>query len=358
MKSFLSKLSFTKLIIAFAMAVTALLVLMQSPLSPWKYEVVSSDIAVFKYVAHIIEEGGMPYRDVFDHKGPLIFLLNVVGDLISSYRGIWIVEYAFMLATIIGMYMIARLYCSPMMSCFLAVMCTTPLNVAFQEGNLTEEYAMPFIAFAIYIFLDYFQNHKITNLRLMICGFCFAGVFLLRANMIAVWIAGCVAVLIYSLMVEKKFPLKFILWFVAGAAILIVPIFIWLLAGGAFKDFITDYFLFNMTYSNNNNWGGHWSELKVMVIFAQFDLFLIGVIILLISIYRGGKDKKIYVGYLAYMFVTLYLASISGLTFRHYTMIMVPMYVYPLAMLCKQWDFEKNSGIKVLFAILLVTISA
>ena len=41
-------------------------------------------------------EGLMPYRDLFDHKGPLIFLLYALGALVSdtSFFGVFLLEAA------------------------------------------------------------------------------------------------------------------------------------------------------------------------------------------------------------------------------------------------------------------------
>ena len=53
----------------------------------------------------------MPYRDSFDHKGPLLFIINFLGNKISSYRGIWVFELLFMVITIFILYKIARMSC-------------------------------------------------------------------------------------------------------------------------------------------------------------------------------------------------------------------------------------------------------
>ena len=36
----------------------------------------SIDYSVFRYVALLIREGKVLYRDVFDHKGPLLYFIN------------------------------------------------------------------------------------------------------------------------------------------------------------------------------------------------------------------------------------------------------------------------------------------
>ena len=39
-------------------------------------------------------EGKLPYRDLFDHKGPLLYLIQRVGIGLTpgSYIGVWILE--------------------------------------------------------------------------------------------------------------------------------------------------------------------------------------------------------------------------------------------------------------------------
>ncbi|HEY4111340.1 hypothetical protein [Puia sp.] len=45
------------------------------------------DIEIFRYFGRLIASGGVPYRDVFDHKPPLIFFFNTVGPW-----GIWLIN--------------------------------------------------------------------------------------------------------------------------------------------------------------------------------------------------------------------------------------------------------------------------
>jgi hypothetical protein len=51
----------------------------------------SVDGEVYRYIGMVIANGGSPYSDAFDHKPPLIFLLNAV-SFPSEYWGIWFVE--------------------------------------------------------------------------------------------------------------------------------------------------------------------------------------------------------------------------------------------------------------------------
>lgn len=66
----------------------------------------------------------------------------------------------------------------------------------FEGGNLVEEYAMPFIAVFLYFYTEYFLSAQIHFLKVILCGFCFGAVCMLRPNMIPVWAVFSVIVLI------------------------------------------------------------------------------------------------------------------------------------------------------------------
>ena len=56
-----------------------------------------ADSSVYLYVAKGILEGDVPYLDRWDHKGPLLYILDLFGLLIHETWGIWIVQGLFLL---------------------------------------------------------------------------------------------------------------------------------------------------------------------------------------------------------------------------------------------------------------------
>jgi hypothetical protein len=50
------------------------------------------DKEIFRYIGRIISRGYIPYRDVFDHKPPLVYFLNVMGPW-----GLWLIDTALVL---------------------------------------------------------------------------------------------------------------------------------------------------------------------------------------------------------------------------------------------------------------------
>lgn len=163
------------LICLFVMTIVAFLFLLKSPLHPWLGSNAAIDSSVFKTVALMMEHGYMPYKDSFDHKGPLLFIINFWGNKISSYRGVWVFEFLFMVVTLFMLYKIARMSCKIVTSYISTFLAISLLFSYFNGGNLTEEYAMAFMTISLYIFIDYLNNHQISRLRLIACGLCLGG---------------------------------------------------------------------------------------------------------------------------------------------------------------------------------------
>ena len=81
-----------------------------SPQHPMKQWDSTTDSSVFRTVAMMMRHGAIPYRDTFDHKGPLLYLLNWVGACINEMWGIWLVEVVFLAVTFFITYKTARLF--------------------------------------------------------------------------------------------------------------------------------------------------------------------------------------------------------------------------------------------------------
>jgi len=57
-----------------------------------KNNIIQGDKDIYRYVGLVIQKGGVPYRDVFDHKPPLIFFLNYAALLMGGDWGQWIID--------------------------------------------------------------------------------------------------------------------------------------------------------------------------------------------------------------------------------------------------------------------------
>lgn len=331
---------------------------MQSPLNLWFDGNDGIDSSVFKYIGYMMTKGYMPYADMFDHKGPLIYILNWLGVKIAYWNGIWCIECIFLFITFLCIYKIARLCCNRGMSCLALFIASASLYGYYEDGNFVEEYAMMFIGVALYIFIDYFLNNKISHFRLILSGICFGAVCMLKVNMVSVWIVFSIAVLIKCIK-EKAFTkiVEFLSHFLLGAGISILPIVIWLIKENAFVDFINNYLLFNMKYSGMERFadslGGKY---KAFSHFFNSPLVLVAVVILsyLCISKERIKDRFFNISYFVYFVATLLLLSIAGKTNAHYGMVLVPLLAYPVGMFMSMCEREWRKGNELISLFVVV----
>ncbi len=336
----------------FISGIVAFFFLINGPLHPWRLGVTLTDSSVFKTVALMMEKGYMPYRDTFDHKGPLIYAINYLGARIAYYRGVWLLELVFLMVTIFLLYKIARLKVRVLSSVLVTLTAFSMLFDFFEGGNFTEEYAMMFIAIGIYIFLDYLLYNRISCFRIALSGIAMGGVCLLRANMIAVWVVFCIAIFFMKIVkAEWKQLRQFVLWFIIGLSIIIVPFAIWLWVNDALSSCIEDYILFNMHYSSadgglalfSNKWNSFWT-------FASETVYVFALVGILYSI---RKNRFVHVTYVVYMILGLVFLCMSGMRYQHYGMVLIPTVVYPLSLITESMENLPDKGVAVVGKMLL-----
>ena len=109
-----------------------------------------------------IRGSAVPYRDLFDQKGPYLYFLYGLASLISAtdFRGVYLGEVLLLTVDLWGMYRILRLYIREKTAlCLLplpaALICS---SVGFYWGGSAEELCLPFLITGLYITLKHFHR--------------------------------------------------------------------------------------------------------------------------------------------------------------------------------------------------------
>lgn len=339
-----------KILIIVILCILAFFIAEKSPQSLFHHGQTDIDQSVYQHVANVIKDGGMPYKDTFDHKGPLIYLIYFLGSSIESTHGVWLFELLAVTITVFFLYKIARLTkCSKPASIIATAIAVSPWIGNFYDPAMTEEFALPFCTISLYIFLDLLINNRITALRSILCGFCFGGVLMLRPNMVAIWIIFSIAALIYYLKQKRiKDLFKTIFSFLLGIIIFIIPILIWIIKGGAFNDFVDQYILFNLEYSKVSAQTSLFSTLK---------FFITPIILSFIpAFYFAFKKRTIStIACLLYLLLSILLCSMSQKLYPHYGIVLIPALIIPLSLTIKCIATEKaTNSAKILLVIIIV----
>ena len=136
------------------------------------------DSSVFYTIGRGIAQGKAAYKDMFDHKGLYLYLLNALGVLISDWHmlGLWLVETLFVLADCFLIFRIARKLGHSDRTALLTVLLTMAFAACYWEGgNLTETYGLLPELISFSVILNVFQDDTerlFPAPRMFILGIC------------------------------------------------------------------------------------------------------------------------------------------------------------------------------------------
>ncbi len=303
-----------------------LLVSLTNDSNPFSTAYPDIDSGVFRYIGIHILQGQMPYLDFFDHKGPLLYVINALAAFITtpSELGLFIVETCTLVIAALASYFTCRRFVSNTASLIATILAYATLGRSIFGGNYVEEYALPLIAVALLCFSSYFVRGRLSRLEAFIIGLCAGGAFFLRPNLLGAWAVFCVAIIIFMIRDGKgRDVLPTVGFALLGFVCLTGPLLLWIQMGGAFSDFIDQYFMFNFQYS------GTYGKMAVVttffwMIYTQPTLIaaLAAGIFALIKTKR--VERRFWVCMLCATVFALAFASMSGRQYEYYLMAWVP----------------------------------
>lgn len=306
-------------------------------LNPWSGGYPGTDSTVFLYIGKMMGQGAVPYVDLFDHKGIVLYLLEWLGAVLTpgSFTGMWLVEVLHLFAMAVLVLRITSLFTEKKGARYLtAMLCLFVLDcyLAYEGGNLTEEFALPWMMLSLYIFLKYFMTQEYRIQEIVLLGISFTISFFLRANMIGVWAAFLPVVFVEFIWKKRWKDIGIcIVGFCGGMAAVLVPLGAYMLAAGCLDEMLQYYFVFNFGYSDSE--GSVLSILSTMwfLITLSFSYVLVHFIAL-----RMCWRDRIFRLNLWFTVVSLGLAAMSGRPYYHYGITLIPTMVVPCILVMRE----------------------
>jgi 4-amino-4-deoxy-L-arabinose transferase-like glycosyltransferase len=160
-------------------------------------KLIGADSAVFAYVGHRILAGGIPYRDAWDNKPPLVYYLNALELWLSSDHllGIWLVTLLFALGATWLCYRLCRVLFGALPAALGVSSLLSSLVVVVEYPNLTELYGLP-LQFGIFLLFVTVLEKPDRRGCLFALGFLASALLMLRQN-IATPLVFCFAAMGY-----------------------------------------------------------------------------------------------------------------------------------------------------------------
>ncbi|NCP87906.1 MAG: hypothetical protein CO094_07370 [Anaerolineae bacterium CG_4_9_14_3_um_filter_57_17] len=222
-----------------------------APVAPPNLPLPGRDEGVFLYVGQQINAGQIPYRDVWDHKGPLIYYINALGlALTGSVWGVWLLEVAFLLAgSWLAYATLKKLFGAPI--AFASSVCwLAGLQITLDGGNTIEEFALLFEFLALYLFFRVAAETRHFWNEFFI-GVCAALAFALRPNNIGIYLAigsFFLLIIVFS-KAERSHAARQLLGMALGCIGVLTALGLYFIWQNAFAQLYDALFVYNYYYS-------------------------------------------------------------------------------------------------------------
>lgn len=314
-----------------------------SPLTSNSY---GSDSAFFQMVGQSMTKGQIMYKDIFDNKGPYLFLIQYLGQIIGYGRaGIFFLQILNLCTTLYfvdhtccilcGDHMWLRII-SVLSFLFLAAL-------TWDCGNLSEEYSLPVLFMCLYLFCKFvYRNAKRVFLYATVFGVSFGFLAFMRITN-AIFLCALVAVILIELIYNRQF--RFVLLctagFVAGFIAAVLPVCIYYAQKHLLSEMLYATFTFNYYYGIHGNGSLRFNMISI----------LLGVAIL--SVWFNKRDRVCCLLAVFSTVMTICMLML-GYGYMHYYQLMIPSVLVNMWLAMQKQQKIRSRTKKICFSVMIV----
>jgi hypothetical protein len=304
--------------------------------------VIGNDEGVVLYTGRKILEGGAPYVDSWDHKGPILYLLNALGLWLSS-NALWgpgLLEgtlLAFAIA-VLG-HKLKQFW--PTFTVYSTLLAFLGSYYLFLESlNLSESWALSFQSLAYLLIyqeskrspcIDSTIEKRKIRRSYFLLGLAFSFIFYTRPNNAT---GIFLATIILSLVSHKA-----ILWYVwkvfsfTFSAFSIV-IYLYLSIIGSFKPFLEQFFIYNLDYSSAGSVVERFGSLEHSLFrLALTPVILVLIVVLLLIFLDKSAKARVPIAVLIGFLGDFISSFLSARGYLHYMITLLPSLFFILGSL-------------------------
>lgn len=175
-------------------AVLLLLCSQSSPLYPIN---IWDDANCLLTVGRVMRSGGVLYRDVYEQKGPTLYLMHALAACISdtSFFGVYVVEVISLAAALLLAYRLLRRRASMALALSGAAVlgACVLVSTAFSRGDSAEELCLPYLMGALMLTFDEYGQREgpMRPARLFVCGLLAGVVATIKYTILGLFVGLC-----------------------------------------------------------------------------------------------------------------------------------------------------------------------
>ncbi|MBO4637765.1 MAG: hypothetical protein J5685_11535 [Clostridiales bacterium] len=303
--------------------ITIMIFSQSSPLYPFNNWV---DPNCFFTVGSCVLKGLVPYRDLYEQKGPLLYFLHTLAALISSdtFFGVFIIQVISCSFVHFFAMKTAALYTKISRTSYIASIPLLFLSfsvISYYFGDSSEEFLFPFYSATLYIILKAIRKKIYPSVReIILIGLGAASAFWIKYTLCGYFVAVILFLIIFGFFRKEYKKIAFAaLYF--GAVCLAVSglILLYFATNHAVNDLFTAYFFNNLQYgevTENVSILGRIPYTITLTFIRLADNLYFAVMILIASVVFMLKGKKgelpFYLGALFLTALFIFMGSFQG----------------------------------------------
>ena len=336
-------------------------IFLHSPFSkvfPWM------DSSAFLYMGKAILNGKIIYIDIFDHKGPFMFIIQAMGMLLSERIGVWIIEMLSLFIFYFMMYKTLILIFNKKIALLSLLTLTIFAPFYTNIGNYTETFSLSLISISLYIFIKYLieKEKKMPIYCSGIIGITLMLTLLIRLNNAIMWVIFCPLMFFYYIFTKRyKEAIKLFVGVIIGMLIAFIPFAIYFSINNAWSEFFFQYIILNLKYIGGGN------KVESMIFFLKTPATILVLLPIVLLLFRNvreqvKKNNVLFITSYIYYILTFLCVILSGFEYPHYGVLLFPCYVisfgylyYFLHLIIEKYLKEKNiSGLYIINILILI----
>lgn len=218
-----------------------------------------SDINVYFNVGKGMFSGMTLYSEIFDHKGPLIFIIYGLGALFSkdSFIGVFLFQILGWLIACTAIFYTAKLYLKDVLAFITALILPLSFLAYMHTGGSAEEMILLFYAVSLYFFVKYFKanDRQHPAYYMLIHGVLTSMAVLIKLNLVLFWFFPLLVIFV-QLLIKKEYKNFFqnCMAYLAGVILIFLPILIYFICNGTLNEAYHVYIELNKQYSSTDDY--------------------------------------------------------------------------------------------------------
>lgn len=323
------------------------------------------DANCFFSVGKGMMNGVVPFRDVYEQKGPLLFFMYGLMYLISNntFFGVFIFEvinfyiFLYFMSKIVDMlskhednYIVL-----PLLS-FLIV-----TSKAFAHGGSAEEFTFAMLAYTLYTFIKFLKTKEISNKELFLNGLMAGCIFMIKYTILGLSF-GFMALIFLDLVLDKKYKrsIEACFIFLAGMFIPFLIFILYYLLNNGLSSFIQVYFIDNLTLYSPVHvpFTEKFEQAYIGMIRSLLDNGII--IFLLFILYAKNigelKINKYYMYFL--LFIDIFFIYIGNRFYRYYLLPLLPFMIFPIIYFVNKYvkkEYLQKHVMTIYYLVLIIS---